>query len=269
MTAWFRPLVLDQVHKYVINACNTCCQTNEFVAKDLGSEHYVRSYSGTLVERHRKSDGRRLNPNVWIMRTYIIAAGDAAHIAGHSISSALRHYRHIPQKRLDQLCGSSVQRSVPSLLHHMALTEGVCTEWRQAVAPVDEAVADFRLHRLVAVTGTVDTGEIRPWWAVLNGRGVTDAAVIALANGCPGLSSANLGRCYNLTDAAIIALANGCPALSTVNLRCCSNLTDASIIALATGCPRLSSVHLYYCSKVTAEAQAAMQAICCNVTIYG
>ena len=160
------------------------------------------------------------------------------------------------------------------MLHHMALSEGVRTEWRQAVAPIDEAVADFSLHRLVTVTGTVDTGEIRQWWAALNGRGLkwrklTDAAVIALASGCPGLISVNLNRCSKLTDAAIIALSNDCPGLVSVSLNRCSNLTDAPIIALANGCSGLISVILVACRKVTAEAKAAMKAMCSEVKIYG
>ena len=46
----------------------------------------------------------------------------------------------------------------------------------------------------------------------MNGLGVTDASIIALANGCPGLSKVNLAEFRTLTDAGIIALANGCPA---------------------------------------------------------
>ena len=112
-----------------------------------------------------------------------------------------------------------VRRGLCHFLYDMALSDGVRTEWGQAVAPIDEAVADYSPHRLVAVThkfNPVDTGENRQWWAVLKARSLTEAAVVTLANECPGLIHVSLADCRNLTDAAIIALANGCLGLSSV-----------------------------------------------------
>ena len=157
------------------------------------------------------------------------------------------------------------------------------TEWRQAVAPTDETVDDHRLHRRVTIPAEFDTADIRQWWTVAIGhRNVTDAAITALANGCPALRHVDLQNCYNLTDAAkiipgsmtkrngfqtfcveadgasvnlcdavILALANGCPGLTNINVSSCGVLTDAAIIALANGCPGLTNVNLTSCKNVT------------------
>jgi len=163
-------------------------------------------------------------------------------------------------------------------------------EWRQLVAPMHEAIADYRLHRRVVIKRNMDEAEFRQWWTVVkmipaqnhhltdagiialaNGcprlidlnlakicRDLTDDSIIALANGCPALCILDFANCYNMTDAAMIALANGCPDLSSVNLMNCREVTDAAIIALANGCPQLGSVGLANCSNLTDAAVIAL-----------
>ena len=65
------------------------------------------------------------------------------------------------------------------------------------------------------------------------------------------LSSLYLRFCDKITDAAVIALAQGCPQLSSLNLAGLNKITDAAVIALAQGCPQLSSLNLYYCNQIT------------------
>jgi hypothetical protein len=55
-------------------------------------------------------------------------------------------------------------------------------------------------------------------WVSLRGTHVTDAAVTALANTCPGLQHIDLDR-TQVTDAAATALANACPGLQSIHLR--------------------------------------------------
>ena len=62
---------------------------------------------------------------------------------------------------------------------------------------------------------------------------ISDAAVQALANSCPNLTTIDLTYCDKITDAAVQALANSCPNLTSDNLRGCHNITDAAAQALA------------------------------------
>jgi len=65
---------------------------------------------------------------------------------------------------------------------------------------------------------------------------VTDAAVLALADKCRGLTHANFRGCETLTDAAVIALADKCPGITDAEFSGCGKLTDAAVIALADKC---------------------------------
>ena len=55
---------------------------------------------------------------------------------------------------------------------------------------------------------------------------MTDAAVVALAEHCPGLTAVDLRRCVNLTDVAEVALDEHCPDLIRVHLEGCENVAD-------------------------------------------
>ena len=75
-------------------------------------------------------------------------------------------------------------------------------------------------------------------------------------------------KCRNITDAAVLALAKGCPNLTTVNLYDCANITDAAVLALAKGCPNLTSIDLAGCRMITEEAKAALRESHEGITIY-
>lgn len=95
---------------------------------------------------------------------------------------------------------------------------------------------------------------------------LTDAAITALANKCTKLTSLNLMLCYRLTDAAITALPNKCPNLTSLNLADCTLLTDAAITALANQCHNLSSLDLTRCHQITDAAILALANQCHNLT---
>jgi Leucine-rich repeat (LRR) protein len=71
---------------------------------------------------------------------------------------------------------------------------------------------------------------------------VTDAAVAALANTCPGLQVICLNNTH-VTDAAATALANARPGLEVITLDN-TQVTDAAVTALANACPDLQVIFL-------------------------
>lgn len=91
---------------------------------------------------------------------------------------------------------------------------------------------------------------------------ITDAAVIALAQGCPKLLSLNLRNCSRITSRGIIALTQGCSQLLSLNLHGCEKITDVAVIALSQGCPELSSLDLEWCIKITDAAVIALSQGC-------
>ena len=153
------------------------------------------------------------------------------------------------------------------LLHFLCCAHRyMCTGWWHSVAP-DETLIDRRLYRRVAITATLETTDMRAWWAVVKVTGmVQHGAIAALAAGCPGLTGVNMGGCYMLTDASILALAAGCPELTDVNVFGCGELTDASMSALAAGCPRLTTVNVSYCDILTDASILALAAGCPELT---
>jgi Leucine-rich repeat (LRR) protein len=76
----------------------------------------------------------------------------------------------------------------------------------------------------------------------LSNTQVTDAAVTALANACPGLQSIVLSD-TQVTDAGATALASACPGLRSIVLSN-TQVTDAAATALAKGCPGLQHIDL-------------------------
>merc|ERR1712048_1105893 len=49
----------------------------------------------------------------------------------------------------------------------------------------------------------------------------------------------DLRSCRNLIDAAIQAVAQGCPQMQDLGLADCGNISDAAIQAVAQGCPQM------------------------------
>lgn len=72
----------------------------------------------------------------------------------------------------------------------------------------------------------------------------------AAARPTPFLDTATHARCslragngYLVTDAAVMAIAQGCPNLSELALCSCTNVTTAAFAAVIAGCPRLEVLH--------------------------
>ena len=52
-------------------------------------------------------------------------------------------------------------------------------------------------------------------------------------------------HCENITDAAVIRLAEQCPGLTKVHLYGCGNITNDAIVALETQCASLTTMNVY------------------------
>ena len=85
---------------------------------------------------------------------------------------------------------------------------------------------------------------------------VEDEGLIALGQCSPQLRSLTCNGWARITDAAVIALASGCPLLEIVQLSHAS-ITDASADALAEGCPNLKMLDLFQ-TRITAAGLLAL-----------
>ena len=83
-------------------------------------------------------------------------------------------------------------------------------------------------------------------------KDMCEDSLVALADGCPLLQSADLSLCYNLNVAGVSALGRGCHQLRSICLRgSCGSYwidtplnMDAGISVLAEGCPDLRQIYL-------------------------
>jgi hypothetical protein len=89
-----------------------------------------------------------------------------------------------------------------------------------------------------------------------------DAVIIATAQHCPLLCRVSLPQ--GVTDAAVVKLAEGCPQLTHLHARY-AVATDAGLTALAIHCPQLLEVCLMGCSGLTAEGVRALVNSCTHL----
>ena len=93
-----------------------------------------------------------------------------------------------------------------------------------------------------------------------------DAAVIVLADKCRGITRVYFGDCGKLTDAALLALADKCPGITHADFSLCLNLTDVAVIALAGKCPSITYVNFSWCRNLTDAALLALAEKCPGIT---
>ena len=98
---------------------------------------------------------------------------------------------------------------------------------------------------------------------------MTPKAIVALANGCPGLTSITLSEWADSTmTAELAALADKCPDLTHIDLSYCECINTAALNTLATGFPNLRSVDLCSCDAVTDLTVAALVKGCLFMTSF-
>ena len=143
----------------------------------------------------------------------------------------------------------------------------VCCAWHQ-IAVTKPAAS---LQRMVTVTGgggrlsRLLASELE-WWTAVECINATDAEVMQVVIGRPGLTTLRVRDCENLTDASIKVVAKGCPKLTTLRVRYCENLTDASIKAVAKGCPKLTTLQVIDCENLTDASIKAVANGCPKLT---
>jgi hypothetical protein len=93
---------------------------------------------------------------------------------------------------------------------------------------------------------------------------LSDDVVYTIAASCPLLQELCAENEYPsaLTDAAVVALAQGCPKLTMLEGLSGPALTDASVMALAENCPNLSVVYLVHSPQVTEAALTTLVQRC-------
>jgi hypothetical protein len=89
---------------------------------------------------------------------------------------------------------------------------------------------------------------------------VTDAALTAVAQGCPRLTKLVLWNelRVSITDVSVIALADGCPLLTYLDLNNCA-ISDAAVVALACRCRSLIHLDLGWCNITDTAVTALIQ----------
>jgi hypothetical protein len=116
--------------------------------------------------------------------------------------------------------------------------------------------------------------------------GVTDAALIAICEGNPGLKSLALSHgslsdaslqsvamcthmeelalhgCSRITNSGLNLIATGCVYLRFISLSFCDHVSDSGVISLALGCPRLVKVRLDRCRLLSNPSVRALCQYC-------
>eukprot|EP00252_Welwitschia_mirabilis_P006445 TRINITY_DN17328_c0_g1_i1.p1 TRINITY_DN17328_c0_g1~~TRINITY_DN17328_c0_g1_i1.p1 ORF type:complete len:686 (-),score=109.31 TRINITY_DN17328_c0_g1_i1:517-2574(-) len=82
-------------------------------------------------------------------------------------------------------------------------------------------------------------------------RGVTDAGLVAISNGCPSLRELALWDCPSVGDHGLAAIARGCPLLEKLDLLNCPLITDAGLQSIVEDCPKLSFLSIESCPLVS------------------
>ncbi len=81
--------------------------------------------------------------------------------------------------------------------------------------------------------------------------------VLLSISGAPLLTHLSLSKCTGVTDAGIVAIADGCAQLVHLDLNSCSDLTGDALQALNVGCASLKKplVNLSGCSKISDDVR--------------
>eukprot|EP00729_Bicosta_minor_P032568 gene32568-biopygen30351 len=136
--------------------------------------------------------------------------------------------------------------------------------WRQAPLTAGGGLKTGLCELFPRTTSVTMNGGYNYWYGEIDDIwmhdviDVTNAAVVALADKCSGITYADFSDIEELTDVAVMALADKCPGITHAAFSFCPNLTDAAVIALADKCPGITHANFYECENLT---DAAMEAV--------
>ena len=93
--------------------------------------------------------------------------------------------------------------------------------------------------------------------------GISDRAIISLAENCVNLKRVGMGCCDDVGDRAVYALARR-PSLTDIDISHNRNITDGSVLMLVRNCA-LSTITMPGCTAVT-DAAVSGAAQCRSLT---
>ncbi|MCE5316816.1 MAG: BTB/POZ domain-containing protein [Parachlamydia sp.] len=97
---------------------------------------------------------------------------------------------------------------------------------------------------------------------ILDGKGISDVAIHAIAQNCRGLTKLSLTYCKRLTNASIVQIAKSCPQLQCLNLP--ESITDVALTEVAQHSSQLR--RLFICgSAVTDAGLSQIAQHCCQL----
>lgn len=129
----------------------------------------------------------------------------------------------------------------------IALTDGSTSHAVRHQVTTHAEIVLVSLGSKLADEGITTLAQLCPNLTKLNLRccDLTDSGVAAVAR--PSLKILSVAGCSNLTNAAIVAVAHGCPNLIRLIVGQCTRITDAAIAAVAHGCPNLEELDVVGC----------------------
>lgn len=87
--------------------------------------------------------------------------------------------------------------------------------------------------------------------------GITDAGLLAIGRGCPGLEMINISYCEEVTDNSFMSFSK-CSKLSTIESRGCPLITYFGLAAIAAGCKQLTKLDIKKCYKIDDSAMISL-----------
>lgn len=98
---------------------------------------------------------------------------------------------------------------------------------------------------------------------------ITDAAIVALTEHCPEVTSLDVHFCYNISDASLIALGKRCEKLKSINISSIDYITDDGVAALASAYPMLQEFDASAVDNITYHGIALLTQRCRNLRKIG
>ncbi|KNC50232.1 uncharacterized protein AMSG_06385 [Thecamonas trahens ATCC 50062] len=172
-------------------------------------------------------------------------------------ASAIVAATHAPLSSLS-LASSFVQLLPDSPLASSSLAHLTALELR-AIAWIDDAWLVAWADEMAAAGGCLTT-------LGLANTSVCSEGVAAIAAVSPRLEKLDLGW-SEVDDAALDALAHGCPHLSMLRLRCCEEVTSPALTALVAAAQELVVLDLARMSAVTDEVLASIAPSCTRLDV--
>lgn len=179
-----------------------------------------------------------------------------------TLIAAAQHVRNLHTLRVGDNCSDGSVLGL-ALLRQLGQT---CHNLREidldALCDPKESVPDMKEAFQALLAGNPGLRVAR-LYMLQSYASVVDTVLFALAQHCPCVCAVAVvcGK-QGCSDAAIVALAQGCPLLRELDHVLGRETSDTAVLALAQHCPLLMSLDLSACVKATETAVAQLLARC-------